>query len=284
MTAIRLRCLNSHLFFTTVVAVLFSASIGCDTGGSTTNPRPGCPPNTPNCVGPTGGGVNPSGGGSSGSGGEGGSAATNDVTGNVGVLLDASFATVSVYSGASTIHSTSNSNMALEDPYGDMKSSFTLLDVKTGPTWFFVEDETVGATGIFSTHSVVGIPVQGNVTLPVVDRNVVTSIAGTLPTPIFIDETRGFVALMIVRNGQPLEGVSLTSSLPGATIAYDTGVGLYSNEVQQTGPAGVILAFNVDGPSASQLMDLTLTDLNQQSYFVQIRVQAATATFVGFEL
>jgi hypothetical protein len=67
-------------------------------------------------------------------------------------------------------------------------------------------------------------------------------------------------------------------------MAYDTGVGLYSNQVQQTGPAGVIVAFNVDGPSSAQLMDLTLTDTNQQSYFVQIRIQGATATFAGYEL
>lgn len=283
MTAIHLRGLRSYVLITSVVAVLFSASVGCDSGSST-NPRPSCPPNTPNCVGPTGGGVNSSGGGSSGAGGEGGSSATNDVTGNVGVLIDASFSAISAYSGAATIHTTSNSNMALEEPYGDMKTTFTLLDVKTGPTWFFVEDKTVGATGIFSTHSVIGVPPPGNVTLPVVDRNVVSSIAATLPTPIVIDGTRGFVVIKVVRNGQPLAGVSLTTALPGATIAYDTGVGLYSNEVQQTSTGGVILAFNVDGPGTSQLMDLTLTDLNQQSYLVQIRLQAATATFVGFEL
>lgn len=284
MTSNRVRLLHSQGLLACLITALFSASAGCETSDSNINPRPSCPPNTPNCVGPSGGGTITSGGGSSGSGGEGGSSATNDVTGNVGVLIDTAFSQISPYIGAATIHSTSNSNTALEDPYGDMKTTFTLLDVKTGPTWFFVEDKTAGATGVFSTHSVVGVPTQGSISLPVVDRAVVSSIAGNLPSPIFIDGTRGFVAIKIVRNGQPLAGVALTSPLPGATIAYDTGVGLYSNQVQQTGPAGVILAFNVDGPSASQLMDLTLTDVSQQSYFVQVRIQAATATFVGFEL
>jgi hypothetical protein len=223
-------------------------------------------------------------GGSGGSGGQGGSAATNDVTGTVGVLINENFATISPYAGAATIHATSNSNQPLEDPYSEMKTTFTLLDVKTGPTWFFVEDQTAGATGIFSTYSVVEVPPTSAVMLPVVDRAVVTAIAGSLPSPIFIDGTRGFLALKIVRNGQPLSGVSLTTQLAEATVAYDIGVGLYSNEVQETGPAGMILVFNVNGPSASELLDLTLTDINQQSYFVQIRFQAGTATFTGFEL
>jgi hypothetical protein len=87
-----------------------------------------------------------------------------------------------------------------------------------------------------------------------------------------------------VRNGQPLAGISLATPPAGATLAYDTGVGLYSNQTLQTGPAGVILALNVDGPSSPQLMDLTLTDVNQQSYFVQIRIHAGAATFAGYEL
>jgi hypothetical protein len=279
---------SRHRFTTvSILALCVATTAGCDTSGSNTDPRPHCPPDAGTiCGGPTGGGSNTSGGSSSGSGsgGQGGSAATNDVTGNVGVLSDLGFSQVSPYIGAATIVTTAKSGAPLEAPYGEMTTSFSFLSVKTGPTWFFVKDDTAGATGIFSTHSVVSVPVNGPVTLPVVDSNVLTSIAGSLPTPVVIDGSRGVLVIKVVRNGQPLAGVSLTTPPAGAELVYDTGVGLYSNQVLQTGPAGVIMALNVDGPSTAQLMDLTLTDINQQSYFVQIRIQAAAATFAGYEL
>lgn len=224
------------------------------------------------------------GGSSSGGGGAGGSSATNDITGKVGVLNDVAFSQVSSFIGASTISTISSTGAALEAPYGDMTTSFTLLDVMKGPTWFLVQDQTLGATGIFSTFSVVNVPANGPVTLPVVDRGVIASIAAMLPTPVVIDGTRGVVVIKVTKNLQPLAGVSLTTALPGATLTYDTGIGLYSNQVLQTGPAGVILALNVDGPGNAQLMDLTLTDVMKQSYFVQIKVQEGAATFAGFEL
>ena len=270
-----------------MLALWIATTTSCDTSGSNTDPRPHCPPDSGTiCGGPTGGGSNPTGGSTSGggSGGQGGSAATNDVTGNVGVLLDAAFSQVSPYIGASTIMTTANSGAPLETPYGEMTTSFSFPSVKTGPTWFFVKDDTAGATGIFSTHSVVNVPVNGPVTLPVVDRSVITAIAGSLPAPVVIDGARGVLVIKVVRNGQPLAGVALTTPPAGSTLVYDTGVGLYSNQVLQTGPAGVILVLNVDGPSGAQLMDLTLTDLTQQSYFVQIRTQGAAATFAGYEL
>ncbi len=267
-----------------VLGLFIVATTSCDTGEST-NPRPHCPPDTGTiCGGPTGGGSNTGSGSSSGSGGQGGSAATNDVAGNVGVLLDAAFSQVSPYIGAATIVTTAKSGAPLETPYGEMTTSFSFLSVKTGPTWFFVKDDTAGATGIFSTHSVVNVPANGPVTLPVLDRSVITAIAGGLPAPVVIDDTGSVLVIKVVRNGQPLSGVTLTSPPAGATLAYDTGVGLYSNQVLETGPAGVILVLNANGPSSAQLMDLTLTDINQQSYFVQLRIQGAAATFAGFEL
>lgn len=284
MTSPPVRIIRPAVIVAFVSTLWATATVGCDSGNSNTDPRPSCPPDagTP-CVGPTGGGSNPS-GGSGGSGGQGGSSATNDVTGKVGVLNDLGFSLLSSYIGAATIYTTSNANTSIDAPYGESATSFTLLNVKTGPTWFFVQDQTAGATGVFSTHSVLNVPPSGPVTLPVVDRNIVTSIAGSLPVPIVIDGSRGILVLKVVRQGKPMEGVSLVSAPAGSSLAYDTGVGLYSNQTLQTGSAGVILAFNLDGPTNAQLLDLTLTDSTQQSYVVQVRVQAGAATFAGFEL
>lgn len=285
MTLARSSFLRTSLLLVTFVGTWITAVGGCDPGDTNTDPRPVCPPGSPaDCVGPAGGGTNPSGGGSSSGGGQGGSSATSDVSGKVGVLIDSAFSQVSAYSGASTVFTTSSKGAPLQAPYGESTTSFSFVDVKAGSTWFFVQDDTVGATGVFSTHSVVNVPVSGSVILPVVDRNVVSTVAAMLPTPVVVDGSKGVLILKVQRNKQPLAGVALTTSLPGAEVAYDNGIGLYSNQSTFTGPAGVILALNVDGPAAAQLMDLTLTDVNQQSYFVQVRVQAGAATFAGFEL
>ncbi len=273
-------------FTTSTLLLVALVASACDTGNSTTTPRPSCPPDSPLPCGvvTTGGGSNSSGGGGSGGEGSGGSSATNDVQGNVGVLNDVAFSTIAPYIGDATIITTSTFGTIIEAPYGDMAPTFTLPSVMSGSTWFFVQDQTVGATGIFSTHSVVNIPVAGQVTLPVVDRNVVFAIAGSLPAPIIVDDTKGVLVLKIVRNGQPLSGVALTTPLPGAELAYDTGIGLYSNQTKQTGPAGVILALNVDGPNAPELRDLTLIDAFGAAFFIQVRIQAGAATFAGYQL
>ena len=270
---------------TTSAFALWSATgTGCDVSNSSTNPRPHCPADSgTNCGFTTSGGSTGS-SSSSGNGGTGGSAATNDVTGNVGVLNDTGFSQVAPYIGAATIVTTSTTGATIESPYGETTTTFELPSVMKGATWFFVQDQTVGATGIFSTHSVVNVPVSGPITLPVVDRNVITAIAGSLPAPIAIDDSRGVIVMKVVRNGQALSGVSLTTPLSGATIAYDMGVGLYSNQATSTGQAGVIVALNVDGPSTAETIDLTLTDVNQQAYFVQIKIQAGSATFAGYDL
>ncbi len=286
MTLMRLEFLRSSFVATSALTLSLFAFAACDTADTnTTDPRPVCPPDAgTDCIGPTGGGTNTSGGGSSGNGGAGGSSATNDVTGKVAVLDESSFSQASPFIGTTTIHTTSAAGMPIETQYGDMMPSFSLADVMNGSTWFFVEDKTLGATGIYSTFSILNIPTGSPVTLPVVDRNLVTSIAGMLPSPITVDPSQGVLVLKVIRNGLPLAGVTLTTPPSGATLAYDIGVGLYSNQVQETGQAGVILVFNVNGPSNPELQMFTLKDVNQQAYVIPVKVQAGAATFAGFSL
>ena len=146
------------------------------------------------------------------------------------------------------------------------------------------EDAVSVGGWLCQTHTGVVTTLQIPVTLPVVDRNLVTSLAGMLPSPIVVDPAQGVLILKVIRNGSPLAGVTLTTPPAGATVAYDIGVGLYSNQVQETGQAGVILAFNTSGPANAELLMLTLRDVNQQSYFVWVKVQQGAATFAGFSL
>ncbi|MDI3286335.1 hypothetical protein [Polyangium sp. 15x6] len=262
-----------------VFGSLVFVAAACGSAETDLDPRPPC--TGPGCVNPSGGSTASGGGG--GQGGEGG-ALSSDVTGNVGVLNEPSFAQIGPYAGAATIFATSSTGMPLEAPYGDMVTSFSLPSVISGTPWIFVRDETIGATGILSTHSAVRVPSSGPVTLPVVDRNVLSSIASTLPAPLVIDTTRAHLIIKVSRNGQPLSGVTLTTPLPGAEIAYDTGVGLYSNQTNLTGTAGVILAFDVDAPQTAEQRTFTLTDAAQQGFMIQLPIQAGAATVAAFTL
>ncbi|MDI1444797.1 hypothetical protein [Polyangium sp. 6x1] len=261
---------------------LVFVAAACGSSETDLDPRPPC--TGTGCVNPSGGSsATGGGGGSGGQGGEGGTL-SNDVTGNVGVLNEPSFSQIGPYAGASTIFATSSTGMPLEAPYGDMVTSFSLPSVISGTPWIFVRDETIGATGILSTHSAVRVPSSGPVTLPVVDRNVLSSIAGTLPAPLVIDTARAHLIIKLSRNGQPLSGVTLTTPLPGAEIVYDTGVGLYSNQTNLTGTAGVILVFDVDAPQTAEQRTLTLTDAAQQGFTIQLPIQAGAATVGAFVL
>lgn len=273
----------SSLRFSALLSLVFAAA-ACSSADTDLDPRPPC--TGEGCVNPSGGGTNTGGSGSGGAGGQGGQGGelSSDVTGNVGVLNDPSFTLIGPYAGAATIFATSSSGQLLEAPYGDMITSFTLPSVMSGTPWLFVRDETVGGTGILSTHSAVQVPRLGSVTLPVVDRNVLQSIASTLPAPLIIDASRAQLIIKITRGGLPLSGVTLTTPLPGAEITYDTGVGLYSNQTKQTDQAGVILALNVIAPDVAEIRTFTLTDAAQIGFVVELPIQAGAATVAGFAL
>lgn len=265
-----------------ILGSLVLVAAACGSSETDLGPRPPC--TGEGCVTQSGGaGGTGGGGGGGGQGGEGGTL-SNDITGNVGVLNEPGFAQISPYGGAATIFATSSTGMPIDAPYGDMVTSFSLPSVMSGTQWIYVRDETVGASGILSTHSAIRVPSSGPVTLPVVDRLVLTSIAMTLPAQLTVDTTRAHLIIKVSRNGQPLSGVTFTTSLPGAELVYDTGVGLYSNQTTQTGPAGVILAFNVDAPQNAEQRTFTLTDTSGQGFMIQLPIQAGAATVAGFTL
>jgi len=273
------RSLGIFLF---VATVLGSFAAACGPADTDVGPKPPCPADAGTCT-TTSGGSGSAGGGQGGNGSGGGGQQSNDVRGSVGVLNSPSFSTFSPYAGAATIFATSTSGTLAQSPYGDTQS-FELADVMSGRTWFFVRDETVGATGILSTHSVLQVPTGGEVMLPVLERSVLSSIAAMLPASTTLQDGKAHLVLLFVRNGQPLSGVSVATALPGAVMAYDEGIGLYSNQTTLTGPAGVALVLNLDAPVQAELRNLTLTDVNGQGYMIQLPVQSNAATFAAFEL
>jgi hypothetical protein len=120
--------------------------------------------------------------------------------------------------------------------------------------------------------------------LPVIERNVLSTIVAMLPEPTTLDEGKAHLVLFFTRNGQPLSGVTVSTALPGAVMAYDDGIGLYTNQTTLTGPAGVSLVLNLEAPATAEIRTLTLTDVNGQGYMIQLPVQSNAATFAAFEL
>jgi hypothetical protein len=263
----------------TLSVALFAACSGAD--GTQLENRPPCPQDAGGCVSTSGGSTpGPDGGGEGGSGG----ASSSDVHGDVGVLNDPTFMQIAAYAGAATIIGTGANGMSVQAPYGNGNSTFTLKNLPAGQSWVLVRDETVGAGGIFSTYSAVQVPAAGDVMLPVIDRQLLTSIAGTLPVAATVQPDKAHLVIELVRSKLPLSGVSLSTQLPGAVIAYDTGPGLYSNTTKQTSSEGTILVFNLDAPTNGEILTLTLSDVAGQSYTIQLPIRAATATLGAFNL
>lgn len=260
---------------------------GCGSPESNLPPRDPCPEGSPGCITTTGGGSGSGSGGnssSSGAGGAGGGTTSNDVSGTVITLAEPTFSVSTPYLNDATILTISAAAQPISAPYGAAMPKFSLSSVMNGLTWFFVRDETVGAAGILSTHSVLSVPVAGAVTLPVVDRNMLSTIIATLPAPALLDTAKSHLVMKIARNGQPLSGVKLSTSLPGAIIAYDDGPGIYTNQAQQTGAAGVVIAFNVDAAQTPELRQLQVTDAVGQAFIIEIQMSAGSASFAGYTL
>jgi hypothetical protein len=278
------RPLGIFFFVATAIGSLAAACGPVDTD---VGPKPPCPADAGTCT-TTSGGAGSGGGGQGGSGGSGGGNGggqqSNDVRGSVGILNSPSFSTISPYVGAATIFAPSSGGTLAQAPYSDANPMFEIADVTPGRTWFLVRDETVGATGILSTHSLLDVPTSGEVMLPVIERQVLSSIAGMLPAPTTIQDGKAHLVLLFVRNGLPLSGVTVSTALPGAVMAYDDGIGLYTNQTKLTGPAGVSLVLNLEAPATAEMRNLTVTDVNGQGYMIQLPVQSNAATFAAFEL
>lgn len=227
-------------------------------------------------------------GGTGGLGGAGGSGGAlpegTDVTGSLSVVVTTSFDQLEPYAGQATITAPSAQGADVSAPFGGAAgSTFSLKGVATGVQWFFVKDETGGATQVFSTWSPVLLPSAQAISLPVIDLDTMTSIATSLPTVGSLSGTAAQIVLKVTRDDLPLAGVAVTSGAGGATLAYDTGPGIYSDAATATGTGGAMILFNTS-PSASGKRTITLTDDAMRAFVVEVPVTAGAATIAVYEL
>lgn len=228
------------------------------------------------------------GGGSSGSGGSGaggsgaGGGVSGSLAGNVGVIATETFDALTLFNGKATILGDKAGGGQVSADYTGSATGFDLEGLVDGARWLLVQDVTMGGAGIFSTYSPTIVPGTA-VTLPVIDSQLMTKIASTLPIT-GINATAAQIILLVRHKGKPFGGVSIQGAGPGGSIAYDTGPGTFSGITTATGSAGVILSLNT--PAGAQgKVTITLVDSMAITYPLgQIPVAAGAATFYPVSL
>lgn len=243
-------------------------------------------PSAPACAGgfcpPSGGGTTPGGTGATGGGPGDGGLQGVPVTGNVVVTSSETFETFTPYAGEAEISAPGIGGATSLAPYGAATgATFSLDDIQSGLTWFLVRDVTSGGAGILSTRSPVFLPAGPSISLPVVDRAMLQTVAMSLGT--FLDPEAAQVVVRVRRGGAPLSGVSVTNVGSGF-VAYDEGAGVYSDAASGTGGAGVILLLNAAGEGALGTLAVTLGDGGKTYPLEPFPVVAGGATLADYEL
>lgn len=238
--------------------------------------------------GPVLGGTTPvdSDGGAGGAGGE--SGAPGSVSGAVVVLTSAELDQSAAFSGKATISGPRAGGGVASVPYESATTGFVLDNLVGGSQFLLVHDETNGGTGIYSTFSLQKVP-SAKAVLPVIDRTVLDGIASSLPAATSVEPGLAHLILEFARDDLPLAGVQLTQAVGGAAlVAYDQGLGVYSNQASQTGTAGVLLILNVAPPAATGGVSGTVTirvaDPQGTPFALEVPAAADSVTLAGFAL
>lgn len=265
---------------TLVVAAV--AGIGCKKAEAGFGAPPPCPAGQKCQTGVVGGGSG--GGGGSGAGGNGaGGGVSGSLTGDVGIMTTETFDQVTAFNGKITVIGNKSGGGQVKADYMGSATGFDLEGLANGEQWIFAEDATMGGAGILATYSSQKVPGVA-VTLPVIDTQMMTKIISTLPIASTLNPSAAQIILILERNGKPFTGVSVQGSGPGGVIAYDTGLGKYSNQTTATGSAGVVLILNT--PAGVQgKVTVTLVDPMSNTYPLgQIPVGAGAATLAAYTL
>ena len=222
---------------------------------------------------------------SSSSAGTGGAVSTSELKGTIDKITSPDFSdTASAFSGAATVKVYPAVGSEIDVPFAGTPPTFDAKNVAAGKAWFFVQDQSMGASGIWSTVSSVTVPQISSVVLPVIDAALVTSIASTLPAVQAkgVSQKSAHVVLLLQHGGAPYKGVQVSSGGGGAIVAYDIGQGLYSDAATSTGAAGTVILFDT---SLSGLASITITDTAlAKSWPVSVLTGAGAFTLATFDL
>ncbi len=191
-------------------------------------------------------------------------ATTGTLSGQVGVLSGGEFDSAVALQGKADVIVDLGAGMHATASYTDAATGFSLDALPTGLHWVFAQDGTNGAAHVLSTFSLEAVP-SANVMVPLVDLDMLTTVTASMPVPVLLAPGAAHVIVHLERNGSPLAGVAVSSTLPKATIAYDVGSGAYSTVATQTGNAGIVLLLNVP-TSGSSSIEVDFLDGQSKSF------------------
>ena len=212
-----------------------------------------------------------------------------DVTATVVIYSEPTFSVADSYQGAATLEGDKVGGGKVSVPYGATNgTSVTLPGVAAGSGWLYVDDSSGGQTGIFSTYSLQSLPANGTLALPVISRPLLLAIFTKLPIPGVVDVTAAQVVLRFQRKGVPLAGISLSAPVKGATVAFDSGPGVFTTDAKATSTGGMILLLNTAVAAAGGSITVgfvdAAADAGATTYTLTIPTAAGAASFAEIQL
>jgi hypothetical protein len=234
-----------------VLGTLALVSLGC---GDEKERAPGIS----DCVGecPSGGGVGVSPQPEAGTDAQdSGDAAVTSFLGQVVVFQDTGFSQMSPFMGSGLVYVPTSSGQK-EVPVAGDAGVFTADDVLVGYSWFTVVPDTASVdagpvgTVLVPTWSAVDVQPSAATSKPVPLMNVtlLNTIYSSLSSPTVAGADAAQVVVVFERDdGQRVSNVTIVNAPTSEHVAYDVGLGGYSEEATATGDMGVAILVNAIG-------------------------------------
>jgi hypothetical protein len=265
-----------------VAAALCAAVMimGCGIQETHYGPPPDCTSNCGNTIikgsGPSSTTTQGTGGG--GTGGTGGAPVAVSQSGTVQWADDTFKANGVGLTQPAAVQANTPPGVMLTQPVASGAFQFSALTSTTW--WFLVRDD--GTTPIPITPTITGakLPVNPSITLPVLHNDVLTSIAGTIPSLAGAQLTGAHVALFVTHNNAPLSGASVKPGTGSAVIAYQNGAG-FDDAATATGATGLVLLLN---SNLSSFTKITVTDAKAVEHDIALYATAGAVTILTADL
>ncbi len=164
-------------------------------------------------------------------------------------FVDDRFERVAPLTGPGSIELSTVSGVRRVDYGADAGVGFSVEDALAGRNWFHVRPNGVSEVAtVFPTYSLLDVPAAGGEAfeIPVVDREVLVAMYGSLPRTTVLNGTQSQVIFAFETAGKRQAGISLEQAPTSEFLVYDFAGG-FSLEAKFTGSSGLAILGNVSG-------------------------------------
>jgi hypothetical protein len=245
-------------------------------------------PGISDCVGgcPTSGGVGSTPQPDAADAQDSGDAAGTSFLGQVVVFQDTGFSQMSPFMGSGLVYVPTSSGQK-EVPVAGDAGVFTAEDVLIGYSWFTVVPDSASVdagpvgTVLVPTWSAIDVQPSPATSKPVPLMNVtlLNTIYSSLSSPTVAGADAAQVVVVFERDdGQRVSNVTIVNAPTSEHVAYDVGLGGYSEEATTTGDMGVAILVNAIGSGKVEWQhpevegSFSLVPIAGQVFFVRIEL------------